>query len=253
MYYNKVFTLLDFWKKFNFNNLLYFLFTKNKEVNSWPLFLPIFGSITNKEEIRNIRDNIFQGSLRDQVIEKEIKRAKNPIIVDCGINVGVTVRWWFYLNPKSIVYGIDMMGEAHEFTINALSEDLKKNYIPITAVLTADINQMLKIQYDEPLFGANNVKFLGKHERSVCSSTLDQCLSKYPNVDKIDILKVDIEGSAAVMFRGTEQSLKKTKYIFLEWHDDTEREGSIAFLQKAGFSIRKRYKRHLWFENYFKV
>ncbi|OGX24492.1 MAG: hypothetical protein A2Y03_03320 [Omnitrophica WOR_2 bacterium GWF2_38_59] len=252
MYYNKFFTMLSFWKKFGFNNLLYFLFTKNQEVRHWPGFLPIFGIITNKEEIRNIRDNIFQGSLRDQLIEKIIKKTKNPIIIDCGINIGVTVRWWFYLNPSSIVYGIDMMREAHEFTLRSLSEKFKKSYIPITLALAADNNQMFKVQYNEPLFGANSVKSFGEHERNVCSSTLDECLRKYCSNNKIDLMKVDIEGSAAAMFSGATQSLKRIKHIFLEWHDDDERDSSISLLAKAGFFIRKRYKRHIWFENLLK-
>ncbi|MBU1997733.1 MAG: FkbM family methyltransferase, partial [Candidatus Omnitrophica bacterium] len=93
---------------------------------------------------------------------------------------------------------------------------------------------------------------IGEHERTVRSATLDECLSKDCTSNKIDLLKVDIEGSAADMFRGAKQTLKKIKYIFLEWHDDNERDGSVEFLQKAGFFIRKRYKRHIWFENHLK-
>ena len=249
MYYNKFITLLVFCKTFGLKNLLYFLRVKKQSLFSLPLFLPIFGLITHKEEVLNIRDNIFQGSLRDPYIEKSIRRTKEPVIVDCGINVGVTVRWWFYLNPKSVVYGIDMMQEAHDFTIKSLSEHFKKAYIPITVALASESNNVLEVKYNDPLFGGNSVKATGEyaHNRCLRSSTIDDCLCKY-DIRNIDLLKVDIEGDEVAMFHGAIQTLKKAKNILLEWHDVKERKGSIDFLQEMGFFIRKEHKRHIWFE-----
>ena len=246
---NKFINLLVFCKTFGLKSLLYFLCVKKQSSFRLPLFLPIFGFITHKEEILNIRDNIFQGSLRDPYIEKRIRKTKEPVIVDCGINVGVTVRWWFYLNPKSVVYGIDMMQEAHDFTIKALSEHLKKGYIPITAALASESNNILEVKYNDPLFGGNSVKATGEylHNRCARSSTLDDCLCKY-NIRNIDLLKVDIEGNEASMFRGATKTLEKVKNILLEWHGVEEQKSSIDFLQEMGFIIRKEYKRHIWFE-----
>ncbi|HNX68258.1 MAG TPA: FkbM family methyltransferase [Candidatus Omnitrophota bacterium] len=248
MYHNKFMTLFDFCGKFGLKNTIYFQRVKKHPRYGLPLKLPVFGLVTHKEEILNIRDNIFQGSLRDPLIEKELREAEAPVIVDCGINVGVTVRWWLYLNAKSTVYGVDMMQEAHDFTVKSLPESLKKNYFSVTAALAAESGSALEVKFNDPLFGGNSIAGGGEcaHRRSVRLVTLDDCLRGH-SIPAIDLLKVDIEGSGVPMFRGAVESLKKVKNIFLEWHDDEERQGSITFLKEAGFVIRKAYKRHFWF------
>jgi FkbM family methyltransferase len=250
MYYNKLMTRLDFWRKLGPKGLRYLLCLRNKALCPLPLSLPIFGLITTDEEMLNIRGNIYKGQLRDPFMEKWIRKAAEPVIVDCGINVGITVRWWFYLNPKSVVYGIDMMQEAHDFTVKALPEHFKKSYIPITVALDSETNRIFDVRYNEPLFGGNSLKAAEEkylHNRNVCSSTLDDCLGSY-HIENIDLLKVDIEGSEVPMFRGARQTLGKVKNILLEWHDPEERKGSITFLQSMGFALRKEYRRHIWFE-----
>lgn len=250
MDYNKLTLLLIFWKIFGLKNFLYFLFIKYRILWHLPMLLPIFGLVKNKEEIINIRDNIFQGSLRDLFIENKIRKAKKPVIVDCGINVGITVRWWFYLNPKSLVYGIDMMQEAHSFTMESLPKSFKGNYIPIAAVLASQSDQRVDVKFDDPLFGGNSAEMPPEEYaqcRSVRTTTLDDSLSKDP-IKEISLLKIDIEGSAVSMLRGATQTLKKVRNVFLEWHNEQAKKGSVDLLRGAGFFIRKKHKRHIWFK-----
>ncbi|MDD5440086.1 MAG: FkbM family methyltransferase [Candidatus Omnitrophica bacterium] len=198
----------------------------------------------------NIRDNIYRGSLRDSVVEKKIGRAREPVIVDCGVNVGITVRWWLYLNPGCRVYGIDMMQEAQDFTVKSLPERLKKNYTPITAALDFENGRAVEVKYDDPLFGGNSLSAEGKflHTRGIRSVTIDSCIRTY-NIKTIELLKIDIELSAERMLYGAAETLGKVRNILLEWHhEEKERKGSVLFLQKTGFRIRREYKRHIWFE-----
>ena len=219
-----------------------------------PLVMPVFGKISHNEELLNIRDNILQSTIRDRYVERQIRKAKNPVIVDCGINVGITVRWWFFLNPQATVYGIDMMQEANDFTVNALSDRLKKRYVPITAVLAGETGRTFEIQYNDALFGGNSIDKTGQYaeKRRVSSITLDDCLSSY-SIDVIDFLKVDIEDSAAEMFFGASKTLSKVKNILLEVHSEKEQEGSLKLLREKGFCVRKVQKRHMWFEKISKT
>ncbi len=52
-----------------------------------------FGRITKIDEILNLHDNFGKGELRFPEIERHIASEKNPIVFDCGVNVGITVRW----------------------------------------------------------------------------------------------------------------------------------------------------------------
>ncbi len=237
---------MAFGKMFGIKNLRRFYF-KKWDLFNLPVSLPVFGIISRKDELLSIRDNILQGSLRDRGIERDIRKAKEPLIVDCGINVGMTVRWWFYLNGQAIVYGIDMMQEAIDFTLSALPERFKARFVPITAVLGPETGRVVELSYDDPLFGANNAKISRgcSKNRRVNSMTLDDCLNNY-RIGAIDLLKVDIEDSAAQMFRGATKTLSRVRNILLEIHSEKEREDSLSLLREKGFCVGKTYKRHVW-------
>ena len=239
---------MAFGRIFGIRNLLRFYF-KRWDLFNLPVSLPIFGTISRKDELFSIRDNILQGTLRDRGIEGNIRKEKEPLIIDCGINVGMTVRWWFYLNGQATVYGIDMMQEAIDFTLAALPERFKARFVPITAVLGPETGRMVELSYDDPLFGANNAKISSgcAENRRVKSMTLDDCLNN-SRIGAIDLLKVDIEDTAAQMFRGATKTLSIVKNIVLEIHSEKEREDSLSLLREKSFSIRRSYKRHVWLE-----
>jgi len=248
MEYNGFTNFIMFGKTFGLKNLALF-YRKRWDLCKLPLALPVFGIVRHREELLNIRDNILRGYIRDSKMERQLRKSKHPVIVDCGINVGVTARWWFYLNPQATVYGIDMIQEANDFTVKALPPRFKEKYIPITGVLAYETGQAVEISYDDPLCGGNNAGISSGYseKRQLRSVTLDDCLHNY-SIDAIDLLKVDIEDSAARMFKAATHTLPKVKNILLEVHTEKEREGSLSLLREKGFHIRRSYKRHLWLQ-----
>ncbi|MBF0532948.1 MAG: FkbM family methyltransferase [Candidatus Omnitrophica bacterium] len=248
MVYENLISFLSFGQIFGIKSLVLFYY-KKWHLLHLPFSLPVFGRISHPEELRNIRDNILQGTIRDRLVEKQIRAADGPVIVDCGINVGISVRWWFFLNSRSRVYGFDMMREANDFTTQSLPERFQARYVPITAVLAGQTGPRLDIRYEDPLFGGNSILVSGqdRKKRQVEAITLDDGLAPY-DLRMIDFLKVDIEDSAAAMFRGASRTLPKVKNILLEIHSDQERDDSLAFLASQGFRVRKAFKRHIWFD-----
>lgn len=249
MGYDNTINFISFGRVFGLKNLFCFYLRKWSLYNL-PVSLPIFGAVSQGEELLSIRDNILKGSLRDREIERYIRKTRDPLIIDCGVNLGVTARWWFYLNPRAKVYGIDMMQEANDFTMKALPDRFKAKFVPITTVLASGTGRIVDLSYDDPLYGGNNAKISsgGISNRRVNSMTLDDCLKDY-NISGIDLLKVDIEDSALQMFQGASETLPKVKNILLEVHSENEREDSIALLREKGFCIRRSFRRHIWLED----
>jgi len=243
---NGIIKFIKFGKAFGLKHLFYFNF-KKWTLYKLPFSLPLFGTISHEQELLGIRDNILHGSLRDRKMERHIRKSKEPLIVDCGVNVGVTARWWFHLNPHTTVYGIDVMQEANDFTMKALPVRFKTRFVPITAALASTTGPIVELNYNDPLFGGNSIDAKGKYskKRQVHSMTLDDCLHNYC-IETIDLLKVDIEDSAARMFQGAMQTLPKVKNILLEIHSEKERENCVHLLRENGFRIRRAYKRHIW-------
>lgn len=245
---------VDFGRIFGLKNL-FLIYLKSLSPKALPLSFPVFGLITYAEEALNIRDNILKGSLRNRRIEKEIRKAKNPVIIDCGINIGITARWWFYLNPAATVYGIDMMREANEFTLKALPECFRNRFVSVTAAMSSESNRIFNISYTDPLFGGNSLlaaKDEGPYVRKVRSLALDDLLDRY-HIETADLLKVDVEAAAEFLFYGAQKSLPKIKNILLEIHCEKERKNSVSLLLANGFSIIKDHKRQIWFSREMKA
>lgn len=209
--------------------------------------VPIFGKVSTISEILNIHDNFAAGELRDNVVESVIRRTPNPIIVDCGINVGVTVRWWLHLNRACKIFGLDMMQEAHDFTCQALQND-QASYQGITAAISAVDGEEVSIHFNHPLEGTNALDSTkaGAQTRKVLTARMDTVLAPH-HLTQIDLLKIDIEGHAAKALAGAGQTLSITNHVILEIHSEAELGESEAILVQSGFRLRYFRHRNLWF------
>ncbi len=227
---------------------------KRLEKISLPTTLPLFGNIRNIHEIRNIFDNFGTGQLRNGPIEQYLSRKTSPCVVDCGVNVGVTVRWWFHINPGAKVYGIDMLKEAQEFTAEALKSVKMRggSYTPVTAALYSESGKNFTVGVSDPLYGDYGFYRKDKEEteRVVTTRTLDT-IAGAEGIGEVDLLKIDLEGAAADALKGATQLLERTRYVVFEIHDvhnKEERGLASGILEARGFSLMETTGRHLWWK-----
>jgi len=233
---------------------LYLSLCNYMKMNPAPIKVPIFGLIRTYHEIRNIRDNFVEDRLRYKKVESYISKKQRPCIIDCGINVGITVRWWFYLNAQAKVFGVDMMKEAHEFTTDAMKSigPGPYEYKSVLAALWGEDGKELKFGVTDPLYGDYGFYRQDKEatERVVFTRTLDSIFNP-EKIDEVDLLKIDIEGAAADALKGATSLLKKTKYVVFEIHDiynDKECGEASKLLSDSGFYLRWVTGKNLWWE-----
>ncbi len=233
---------------------IYLSLCKRFKKNPMPVNIPIFGKIKTYDEIINIQDNFALRELRDDVVESYLTEGKNPIVVDCGINVGITVRWWLngLSNNNIQVIGIDMIDEAHKFTINSLLEsDIDpERYQYHVAALWSNSNETFDVDVEDPLSGLTNIfkKSDSNNVRTIHSKTIDDLLGGNA-LTKVDLLKIDIEGAGANALEGALEILKVTKHVVIELHDEEECKKSTKLLSDNGFYLRRVTGRHLWWEH----
>ncbi|WP_420993623.1 FkbM family methyltransferase [Cupriavidus sp. 30B13] len=200
------------------------------------LDLPVFGTVSTLDEVLNIHDNFAKGELRHPDIEDHLSHSAQPVVVDCGVNIGVTIRWWHFLNRKVRVFGFDMMSEAHAFTQDRIGTS-GSWYEPITCALSASEGDNLEISFDDPLFGENSVSATGRRQkRTIETGTLDARLEKY-ELAQIDLLKIDIEGHGAEALKGGSHTLRRTRYVLFETHTRQEISDASILLHDAGFRL----------------
>ncbi len=237
MFFNRLFKFIGY-------KAIYLTHCRLLKKNPSPVNIPIFGKIKTYHEIINIHDNFAVGELRDEVIEAHLSQEKNPTVVDCGVNVGITVRWWLngLSNNNLRVIGIDMIDEAHKFTINSLIEANinPERYQYHVAALWGHGNATFNIDVEDPLYGETNVfqTSEGNNLRTIQSKTMDDLLVG-ASLKKIDLLKIDIEGAGANALEGGSEILKITKHVVIELHNEEESKKSSKILLGNGFYLRK--------------
>ncbi len=135
------------------------------------------------------------------------------VIVDAGANIGLTSVYFANRYPDARIFAIEP--ESENFRLLRLNSARYKNIKPIRAALWGH----------DGVVGLTNPEneqwtFRVDPRRSdVPALTLDTLLSS-ENLDRIDLLKVDIEGAEKEVFSGNCAWVSRVGFAVIEFHDD---------------------------------
>ena len=180
-------------------------------------------------EIYNLKDYYLHG-------QKRIN--KGDIVVDLGGNIGIFNRW-AYSEGADLV--ISFEPDSRYFKL--LSMNSNPNSILFNAAMSDKIGTINL--YESSHLGGSNVfgsNSLEVKKYQVRTYNLNY-LFESGLVDRIDFLKVDIEGAEVLAMNGiSDENLLKVKNISMEYHhahlnfDETTRYNLINRLNKLGFN-----------------
>jgi FkbM family methyltransferase len=180
-------------------------------------------------DVDELYDILEQKNLQEDKIKGEL------IFVDLGANIGtITLPIAKYLYNHGVVYSI----EAHPKTFFELQKNI-------------DLNKLQNIQTWNIAVGMMNgtVKFTNKKNDDANNITEQgdihvPCLTLdtlFKDFERIDVLKIDVEGYEKFVLENGITTLKKTKYIYMEYLEETsarfgyKREYLKEFLEENGF------------------
>ena len=156
----------------------------------------------------------------------------NPMIVDCGSNVGVSVCYFKSIFPSSKII-------AFEPDLDIFSV-LKENTRPFDPSEVEIHNKAVWIEEKKLSFqpdGADGGRLLSQGKHSVSTVRLSDYLQTHVNM-----LKIDIEGAEKFVLPSIAESLKNVEHLFLELHVEEKQpellEQTCQLLRERGF----RYK-----------
>ncbi|HJQ12383.1 MAG TPA: FkbM family methyltransferase [Gemmatimonadaceae bacterium] len=211
-----------------------------------PISLPRFGRIDSWAEAVNLIDNFALGELRSDVVEAHLTSASHPCVVDVGVNVGVTSRWWLSLNPALRVIGVDMFQEALDFTTRRIGRNGDSARWQAICGAVGSREETVDVRYDDPLEGTSSVdNMVGRQSRAIRVSRLDDLLEGVA-LKKIDLLKIDIEGAAGGALSGAPLTLAKCEYVVVETHSDAETRSASSYLSDSRFRLFRSRGRTMW-------
>jgi FkbM family methyltransferase len=183
----------------------------------------------SKEYVIQLRKNeadqdVFLTTFVYQYHRSPFDLGQSPVIIDLGSNIGLTMVDFKQMYPSAKVIGVEMDKENYE--------SCKVNISPFsgcTLLHAAVWKENGTINYkgeDEQSYAVEKNSF-GKDGMVRCI-TIDDLL-KENNIEKVDYIKMDIEGSEkAVLLDSTSKNwLQKVKYLSVELHDLPDMDNTV--------------------------
>lgn len=149
----------------------------------------------------------FKEIFVDEVYKFETKNVE-PVIYDCGANVGLSCLYFKNIFPNSRIKAF----EADPNIAKILSSNLKDMNVEV-------INEAVWINSEGveiSLEGADAASIYGsKNKVRVDSVSLNKLIE---DEERIDMLKIDIEGAETDVIKNCRENLFKVENIFIEYH-----------------------------------
>jgi len=164
-------------------------------------------------------------------------------ILDLGSNVGYTVAHFAAVYPGGRVFGVEMDQENHAVALQNIKPLGNRCTILHAAVGASDGRVAYGGQREDALrvlHGESPSPANAKWVRSLSMNTLIKDLG----LDRIDFLKMDIEGAEFDLFRGATEWLKLVSAMKIEYHPPEDVVAIEKVLRDYGFACTP--DRHHW-------
>jgi FkbM family methyltransferase len=155
---------------------------------------------------------------------KFITHTDNPIIFDCGANIGLSIHYFKRAFPQSIIYGFEPDPNLFRLLRKNISTlDTSSIFLEQKAVW----NQETTIQFEQQGGSSGKITDSGQDLTSVKTIRLRDYLERF---ESIHFLKLDIEGAEYFVLKDSDGYLGKVDNIFVEYHSQVGEEQFLAEL-----------------------
>jgi FkbM family methyltransferase len=176
-----------------------------------------------------------------EVFEKEIYKFttqnERPYILDAGANIGLSVIYFKRLFPGARIVAFEP--DADVFKV--LSENVAAFGLnDVTLICKALWNKETTLEFHREGADAGRVAVRSIDEKQLVQVSATR-LDSYIRDERVDLLKVDIEGAETAVLSDCAGLLKNVDRIFVEYHSFVNQSQTLAellsILQGAGFRL----------------
>ena len=170
-----------------------------------------------------------------QHMYKFVAKTQEPFIIDCGANLGMSIIYFKELYPLSKIIAF----EADDYIFSFLEKNIKSYNLTDVEL----INKAVWNKNDTLSFIVEGGAGGRLEETDTQNGTYKEvhCVSikEYLTVQKVDFLKIDIEGAEYEVIKDCEDVLHNVENIFIEYHSMPQKNQNLhkilEIVQKAGF------------------
>ncbi len=161
--------------------------------------------------------------------------ATHPVIIDCGANIGLSTLYFSIAYPNSKVYAF----EPDETLFKLLESNIAANQLSNVHLHKEAVwieNTILS--FSNKGSEASQIDTTGQSATKVKAIQLAAFLS---NFERVDFLKMDIEGAEFEVVKDCKDQLAKVQNFFLEYHGTSNETNKLIELleivKKAGLKV----------------
>lgn len=175
--------------------------------------------------------NQFESIFIDQIYQFKCD-SKQPVIIDCGANMGTSVLYFKWLFPQAKLFAF----EPDKAIFEILNHNVTNNHIKDVTLF----NKAVWIDDQDMFFDRNNAQS-GKLiiDASAIKVECVRLKDIIQNFKYIDFLKLDIEGAELPVLRDIASELKKVNHLFIEYHSAENQAQALSqlllILEENGF------------------
>ncbi len=172
---------------------------------------------------------------RYKFFNKYLKSKKKLLIVDCGSNIGSSMRYFKEMFDRSKIVAIEPEKNNFEFSkLNVSSNDVE--FIN-SAVSSSNKNFQIRKSKDPR---AHSINYLNKNKNNKKALLIDQIVKENKNCLPF-IVKIDIEGAELDLFKKNINWLNDFNIILIELHDWMLPNKSISssFIKSLSLTLKK--------------
>jgi FkbM family methyltransferase len=161
--------------------------------------------------------------------------SNSGIILDCGANIGISTLYLAINNPQSEVYAF----EPDKIIFELLSKNVQNNQLTNVILNNQAVwTEKCELSFSNKGSEASQIDATGTSSTKVNAIRFSDFLSKF---EKIDFIKMDIEGAEYDVIKDCANQLHKVENLFLEYHGtnaETEKLTTLLNIVKnAGFKL----------------
>lgn len=206
---------LKYFEKLGVLNFLSFLFQRLvRKDKILSLKVP---NLSRKVLIRNIPNDIqlFTQIFINQEYNVDIKFPVNTMI-DCGANIGLASLYFLSKYPKAKIIAVEP--ESDNFLMLQKNLEHFKNVTCLKKGIWNKTANLEIVDFSSGEAGFRVDEFQQISENTIQAVTIEDLINEF-ELQEIDILKIDIEGSEEQVFLEEPVWLKKVNIIFCEIHE----------------------------------
>jgi len=186
--------------------------------------------------------DIFYEIFYKKIYELPITPNKQ-VIIDAGANVGFAALYFLHQMPGSLIYCIEPDPENFNFLHKNLLNEIGNGRVKLFLAAISDKDGFLNLQKSHFKYNTGVTKQRVENSVEVITYSVATFLKKF-NIEKVNIFKMDIEGSEENIFETDVSWLSNVGELLIEFHSESIKKMCFEKIisQKFNFlhhSIRK--------------